>query len=186
MKRIIFISNNPIKFNYFSENVKINNFIFEQKKTETSELQADNNRIIAEFSAQWAAKKLQEPVIKEDVGVYIESLNRFPGPFINSIENKIYAEGFIKLLEGSENRNAYWEYAIAFCEPDKSPISFYTHQRGTISYEKRGNSGFEMDKIFIPEGQTQTTAELLDENKYIRNNSHYKDLKEYLEKLNEQ
>ena len=49
----------------------------EQLPKETPEIQAKTNREVAEFSAQWAANKFGLPVIKEDVGMYIEALGGF-------------------------------------------------------------------------------------------------------------
>lgn len=183
MKGTYFITTNAYKFKKFTEVVHSSSFAVEQLSEETPELQAKTNREVAEFSAEWAANKFNLPVLKEDVGLYIESLDGFPGVYLNQIEKWIKSEGYLKLLGNVNNRAAYWEYAIAYCEPNKKPISFYTHQPGEIATEIKGNSGYFTDKIFIPKGQTKTIAELLDDNTYVRNDNHYKQLLDYLNSL---
>lgn len=180
MKKIYFVTTNNYKFKKFSRALDIKRISLEQLNEETPEIQAANNQEIAAFSAEWAANKFNVPVIKEDVGLYFEALKGFPGPYLNQIEKWIETKGFIKLMMDKKNRSAYWEYALSYCEPEKSPITFYTHQKGSIAIEARGKSGWYADKIFIPEGQNKTIAELLDENKYIRNENHYIQLRKYL------
>lgn len=180
MKKIYFVTTNNYKFQKFSQALDVESIELEQLSEETPEIQAANNQEIAAFSAEWAANKFNLTVIKEDVGLYFEVLKGFPGPYLNQIEKWIETDGFINVMAGKENRLAYWEYAISYCEPNKSPVTFYTHQKGSIATEARGKSGYYADKIFIPEGQDKTIAELLDENKYIRNENHYSQLKKYL------
>ena len=60
-------------------------------------------------------------------------------------------------------------------KPDQS-----THT-GSIALEAEGVGGWYADKIFIPDGETKTIAQLLDEKTYQRNQDHYKKLVEYLQ-----
>jgi XTP/dITP diphosphohydrolase len=182
MKKIYFITTNDYKFKKFSEAIKLDKIEIVQLKEETPEIQAENNRKVAEFSVKWAADKFNRPVIKEDVGMYIEALNGFPGPYLEHVEKQLKTAGFLRLLNGMKDRSAYWEYAIAFCEPSKEPKSFYTQHKGTIAKEARGKSGWYADKIFILEGKNKTVSELLDANEYVRNDKHYQELKKYLQK----
>lgn len=180
MKKIYFVTTNSYKFRKFSQALDIPTIALEQLSEETPEIQAENNRKITAFSAEWAANKFNVPVLKEDVGLYIEALKGFPGPYLNQVEKWIGVEGFIKLMQGKQDRFAYWEYAISYCEPQQSAVTFYTHQKGSIARAARGKSGWYADKIFIPEGQDKTVAELLDEGKYMRNEEHYRQLKDFL------
>lgn len=63
------------------------------------EIQDTNIENIATKSALMAAKILNQPVIKTDVGFEIEALNGFPGAFGKYIFNQIGIEGILKLLE---------------------------------------------------------------------------------------
>jgi XTP/dITP diphosphohydrolase len=160
MKQIYFITTNNYKFKKFSESVNVSGIEVTQLAKETPEIQANNNREVAEFSAQWAANEFNCPVIKEDVGLHIDFLEGFPGVYLSSIEKQLKTEGFIKLLTEVEDRRAHWEYAIAYCEPGKKPISFYIQHEGMIATEAKGSSGWYVDKLFIPKGNNKTISEL--------------------------
>jgi XTP/dITP diphosphohydrolase len=112
--------------------------------------------------------------------MYIRALSGFPGPYLADVEKQIKSEGYLKLLSEVTDRSAYWEYAIAYCEPGKEPVSFSTRYEGSIAYGVRGESGWYTDKVFVPAESTYTIAELLDRKEYVRDVGHYEQLKEYL------
>ncbi|HEY1645967.1 MAG TPA: non-canonical purine NTP pyrophosphatase [Candidatus Saccharimonadales bacterium] len=177
---IYFITTNEFKFKSFIEAIKLDTYDIERLAIETPEIQADNNRAVATYSAEWAANTHNRPVITEDVGMYIKALNGFPGPFLSQAEKKLGAEGFLTLLENKRDREAYWEYAVAYCEPGKKPVSFHAIQKGSITKVQVGTVGWPMGKIFVQEGQTETISLLLEKEAYVRNNSHYTQLRDYL------
>lgn len=183
MKKIYFVTTNTYKFNRFSEAIRLKNIRFQQLSLETPEVQASNNRIVAEFSAAWAAQKIGHTVIKEDIGMYIHALGGFPGPYLSEVEKQIKTDGFLRLMNGVTDRSAYWEYAVACCDPGKKPVSFYTQHKGTIAFEARGKSGWHADKIFVLGEGNLAIAELLDAKKYVRNQKHYHDLAQYIQNL---
>lgn len=177
---IYFITTNEFKFKSFTEAIHLDNYEVKRLAVETPEIQADNNRAVAEYSAEWAANMHKHRVISEDVGMYVRALNGFPGPFLSQAEKQLGAEGFLTLLQDKEDRTAYWEYAVAYCEPGKKPVSFHAIQEGTIITEQVGTVGWPMGKIFKQNGQTKTISELLESETYVRNNSHYEMLRDYL------
>jgi len=181
MKHIYFVTQNNYKFQKFQETMGQTNIQFEQLPIATPEIQAENNRQVAEYSAQWAANEQQHPVICEDVGLYIKAYGGFPGPYLSQIEKWLKTPGFLKLMKDQADRTSYWEYAVAYCEPGKQPLSFHTILTGNIAVEAKGSDGWYADKIFVPDGGTKTIAELLDEKTYRRNRDHYEKLFEYLE-----
>lgn len=62
-------------------------------------------------------------------------------------------------LEGKENRRAQFRTAISLILDGKEYL-FEGVIKGEIIKEKRGNSGFGYDPVFIPEGYDRTFAEL--------------------------
>ena len=60
MNRISFITTNNFKFKHFTDRVKLKHISFDQLSVETPEIQATNNREVAEFSAKWAADKFMD------------------------------------------------------------------------------------------------------------------------------
>ena len=180
MKKIYFVTTNNYKFQKCRTYFESENLDIVQLSIETPEIQAADNKTVAEYSAKWAADKYRTPVLKEDIGLYIEALSGFPGPYLNHVEKWIDTAGFLSLMANKENRNAYWEFCIAYCEPSEKPVSFSTFPNGTIAHEAKGSGGWIADKVFIPMGNLQTIAELLDEKKFKRDQSHYRALKDYL------
>lgn len=101
----------------------------------------------------------------DDTGLEVEALHGAPGVY-----SARYAGGeghnaeanMLKLLhemEGKENRKAQFRTAISLILDGKQYL-FEGVIKGEIIKEKRGNSGFGYDPIFVPEGYSQTFAEL--------------------------
>ena len=133
-------------------------FNVEQIKMDIPELQLDEIEEVAKNSCKYASDKLKKNVIKNDSGLCIEALNGFPGPYTHYVDDKIGEDGILKLLEGVENRKAYFKECIAYCEYGKEPVVFTAITNGTIAKEKQGQYGWSWDFIFIPDGETKTLA----------------------------
>ena len=69
-----------------------------------------------------------------------------------------------KEMEGKENRRAQFRTAICLIEGGKETL-FEGIVKGEIIREKRGGSGFGYDPVFVPEGYTETFAEMGNEEK---------------------
>jgi XTP/dITP diphosphohydrolase len=179
MRHIYFITTNDYKFERFTKTAGLAGAQVLQLREATPEIQGANNQEIAEFSTKWAADTFKHPVLKEDVGLYIDAYEGFPGPYLAHVEKQPKTDGFLKLLAGVKDRSAHWEYAIAYCEPGKEPVSFSTQYKGSIATAARGKGGWYADKLFVPEGQQKTIAELLDAETYERDEHHYALLRDY-------
>lgn len=101
----------------------------------------------------------------DDTGLEVEALDGAPGVY-----SARYAGGeghdaqanMLKLLremEGKENRKAQFRTAISLILDGKQYL-FEGVIKGEIIKEKRGDSGFGYDPIFVPEDYSQTFAEL--------------------------
>ena len=155
-----------------------------QKKIYCPEIQDNNIENVSKFSAKYAANELQTPVIKNDSGLIIDALNGFPGPYTAYVEDTLTEDGILKLMQGKENRKAYFVEVISYCEPNKEPISFVSKTEGTIALEKRGEFGWSYDRIFIPIGEIKTLAEFNDDERWrFWSDDAYLQLKEFLENL---
>ena len=150
-------------------------------KMDTIEIQADTTEEVAKYSAKWASEKLKCDVLKNDSGLYIEALNGFPGVYTRYADETIGEDGVLKLLEGVENRKAYFIEVLAYCEYGKEPVTFTAYTRGTIAKEKRGEYGWSWDFIFIPEGETKTLGCFPDEERFsFWGHDAYEKLADYL------
>lgn len=124
------------------------------------EIQSENLEEIAVFSAQKGWENQEKPLFVEDAGLFIEELKGFPGPYSSYVFKTISNEGILKLMSQSENRKAYFQSVIAFCNGKKT-ATFKGEVKGKISREIQGNYGFGFDPIFIPnEGDGRTFGEM--------------------------
>ena len=100
----------------------------------------------------------------DDTGLEVEALGGAPGVY-----SARYAEGghdseanMLKLLhnlEEIENRKAQFRTVFALIIDGKEHL-FEGIVKGEIIKNKRGTSGFGYDPIFVPEGYSQTFAEM--------------------------
>jgi XTP/dITP diphosphohydrolase len=105
----------------------------------------------------------------EDTGLEVEVLNGEPG-----VKSARYAGGersfeknidkLLGKLENKENRNAQFKTVVCLIENGKQKI-FEGTCKGTIIAQRRGDSGFGYDPVFIPDGSTKTFAEMSMEEK---------------------
>lgn len=122
------------------------------------EIRSDEVEEIALEAARSLFKKIKKPLIVEDSGIFIPSLNNFPGAYSAWVFKKMGNRGILKLLENSKDRSAYFKSCIAFSNGKTEKI-FCGEVRGTISKRETGDKGFGYDPIFVPENETQTFAE---------------------------
>jgi XTP/dITP diphosphohydrolase len=109
------------------------------------------------------------PTFADDTGLEIESLNGEPG--VRSAryagDSKEMNQNILKvlrLLENMPNRKARFRTVIALIV-DGREFTFEGVVGGTITSEKRGAAGFGYDPVFIPDGYSQTFAEMSPEEK---------------------
>ncbi len=130
------------------------------------EIQSDNLEDIAIIGAKSAAKKLGRPVVVEDAGLFIDSLNGFPGPYSSYVFKTLGINGILKLMSGIENRRAKFVSVVAYCDPSGMCHVFKGIVWGKISLNPRGSGGFGFDPIFEPDNcKGLTYAELSFERK---------------------
>ena len=134
-------------------------------KTTLEEIQSNNLNDIAEKKAINAYDLIQKPVIIEDDGLFINSLNGFPGPYSSYVYDTIGNKGIMDLLENSKVRDAKFVSIIAYCDSDCDVKLFESSIPGKIStIIEKGGWGY--DPIFIPDGESKTYANVSDKDKF--------------------
>ncbi len=178
---ILFATSNKNKFNEAAQMLKAEGIDLKQYSFSYNEIRSDSLEEIARDAITAAYKRCKLPVFVEDSGLFIESLSGFPGAYSSWALNKIGLDGILKLMEGKDNRSAYFEACIAYRD-GYDVVTFRGKCPGRISEEARGEDGFGYDSIFIPEGEHQTFAESIE----LKNKlSHrYKSLLEFSKSLN--
>lgn len=182
MKTVTYVTSNWAKIASAKHALEPLGFEVENVKMETPEIQADDVEEVAKYSAKWASEKLNKPVLKNDSGLFVNALKGFPGAYTHYVEDTLGEDGLLKLMEGLEDRTAYFKETIAYCEPGKEPIVFNGITKGRIDVKKSGTYGWSWDFIFIPDGEEKTLGCFEDEKRWdFWSQDAYKKLAEYLE-----
>jgi XTP/dITP diphosphohydrolase len=124
------------------------------------EIQSIDTALVAKSSLEAALLKSTSALVVEDTGLFIGSLNGFPGTYASPTFNTIGTKGILKLLSGITDRSAYFDAAVAYGVPPDKVWVFTGRVHGRISAKEAGGGGFGFDPIFIPEGFNRTFAEM--------------------------
>lgn len=134
------------------------------KPLEITEIQADTALEIAKVKAAEAFKQLGHPLVVDDSEFCIEALGGFPGPYQKYMGEKIGAEGFVKLMQGFDNRRAYFISNLVFVDENGEHHTFSDEPYwGVIADEvdsvERPEAWGPLWRVFIPEGRTMTLSQ---------------------------
>lgn len=179
---LIYVTGNSFKFDVASKVFMNTDIILLQKSLSTPEIQSKDVEEVAMYSADWACRELNQPVIVTDAGFCIEALNGFPGPFIKFVNEWFSVEDYINLMQGKTNRTIIVKDCLAYCHPGKEPVAFIGSYLGTLTDKPGRKSITPIEQLFIPEGYNVPISDISDEEKiaYWGTGEIYKKFKEYL------
>lgn len=128
------------------------------------EPRTDDLQLIARQKVTAAFDLLHKPVVAQDAGFYIHSLNGFPKAFVNFTLETIGVDGILKLVEG-KSRECEFRNCLAYLDADlEEPVLFTSTTTGFLAESARGeipaNAWSSLWLIFTPTGKTQTLAEM--------------------------
>ena len=100
----------------------------------------------------------------DDTGLEVEALNGAPGVYSaryagDAHNSEANMRKLLQDMEGIENRKAQFRTVFALIINGKEHL-FEGIVKGEITTHRCGSSGFGYDPVFIPEGYTQTYAEM--------------------------
>lgn len=106
----------------------------------------------------------QLPVFADDTGLEVEALGGRPGVLSaryagEQKDSRANMQKVIRELQGTTNRNARFRTVIAFVDGVEEKC-FEGIVNGALLTEENGNGGFGYDPIFVPDGYTQTFAQM--------------------------
>jgi XTP/dITP diphosphohydrolase len=176
MLEIVFATGNKHKFDEASSILADAGVSLIQHPLRHREIRSESLEEIARESVEAAFAQVRKPVFVEDSGLFIESLNGFPGAYSAWALQKLGLAGILRLMDGIGDRSASFRACIAFHDGERVH-AFSGECKGRVSGQERGEEGFGYDPIFVPQGQEKTFAE----NITLKNNiSHrYKTLLEF-------
>lgn len=127
-------------------------------KLDIPEIQSIDLDEVITHKAEDTYKKVKKPILVEDISLEIKALNGLPGTFVKFFLQKLGTEGTVGLI-GKSKTDTQVTAAVAIYDGQNLKI-FKGTVRGTLSQKNRGEYGFGFDKVFIPEGYTQTYAQM--------------------------
>ena len=167
-RKLVFATNNAHKLEEVAailgdqvELLSLNDIGCQTDIPETAETLEGN----ALLKSSYIYKNYHLDCFADDTGLEVEALNGAPGVY-----SARYAGGeghdaqanmhkLLHELDGMENRKAQFRTAISLILDGKEYL-FEGVIKGEIIKEKRGDSGFGYDPVFMPEGYDRTFAEL--------------------------
>ncbi len=170
---VLFVSSNKNKFNEAKNILSKNGIKLGFFKSSLMEIQAESIKEIAALKVDEAYRQCHKPVIVEDAGLFVESLNGFPGPFSSYVFKTIGNSGILRLVK--TNRKAKFQSVVAYCDNKYGIVLFDAKVEGKISKNSKGK-GWGYDPIFTPNGQNKTYAMLSNKNEISHR---YKALKKF-------
>ena len=128
---------------------------------ETGKSFKSNSRL----KVQYFRRFINFPVISDDSGICISSLNNKPGIYTARFAKKNggYFKAMkliLKKLKKTKNRNAKFICSLSYKLPSGKIVTKEGKVSGKISYKILGKNGFGFDPIFIPNFSKKTYAEM--------------------------
>ena len=119
------------------------------------------------LKARYVAQRYGCDCFADDTGLEVEALDNAPGVYSaryagTGHDSEANMRKLLREMEGKNNRKARFRTAIALIRKGHEQL-FEGIVNGSITTEKRGDSGFGYDPIFQPEGFEDTFAQLGDD-----------------------
>ncbi len=120
----------------------------------------------AKLKAKYFSKFTKLPVISDDSGLCIKTLNNKPGIYSARWAKKYGSfkkamKLILKKMKNKKNRSATFVCSLCFNLSEKKKFFVVTGKlNGKIAFEMKGKNGFGYDPIFIPSGHKVTFGEM--------------------------
>jgi XTP/dITP diphosphohydrolase len=159
-------TNNQFKIDETIEILKGTKISIVPLKMKIEELQTlDVTRLVKDKLLK-AFSRIGRPLIVEHTGLYIEYMNGFPGGLTQIFWDSLEADKFTEIIGNLKNSKAIAKTTIGYCDGKK--IHFFKGEvKGKITKAPLGKRDFQWDCVFIPEGESETFAEMGDRKNQI-------------------
>jgi len=170
MNEIYFVSHNIYKYSEIKSIVdkRIIDLHLKFCKRNITEIQDQKIEKIAIEKAKFAYNIVKKPIIIEDDGLFINSLNGFPGQYSSYVLKSIGNRGIIRLLKGYRDRSAFFKSVFVYSNGIIVKV-FYGKINGKISSRIK-DDGWGYDPIFIPLNNNKSDTTFAKLNKMNKKN----------------
>lgn len=157
-KDLYFVSSNLNKFREIEPILRQYGIVSQLIEMSIQEIQSESVHRIAESKSNYAFQHLLKPVLIEDDGFYISSLNGFPGQYSSFVYKTLGNQGIMKLMLNKVNRRAYFLSVIAY--NDGHTLKMFSGKTQGMLSKVVDEGGWGFDPIFLPKNTNKTYAEL--------------------------
>ena len=181
--KLTFVTTNHHKFQTLSNSLSSFGINLTNESLETPEIQDSDLIKIVEYSANWAIKEINQPLLVNDFGYFIRALNGFPGPFSKQVIDWFCLEDWQRLLSGLEDRTVVVKWAYALAAPGKKTRSIVFTMKGKLASKPEViDGGNNMQRFYIPEGFEKTYSDLSESErqKYQKSKHSFIDLADFI------
>lgn len=127
----------------------------------------------AREKAEWVFERYQLPCLADDTGLEVTALGGRPGVYSaryagetdKAFQSEANIAKLLKEMSGITDRTARFRTVLAYVDSQGYIRFFEGIVCGKIADSPRGSAGFGYDAVFIPEGYTQSFAEMTPEGK---------------------
>lgn len=123
------------------------------------EIQTNDIKIIAKRKALEAFKRVGRPLFVEHTGLFLPAMGGLPGGLTQVFWDSLEADRFCEVLDPSGDRSVIAKTAVAYCDGRKVHL-FEGEIAGQVPSAPRGDRKFQWDCVFVPNGYSETFAEL--------------------------
>lgn len=147
----------------------LTDYSIEALSLELDEIQGLDPESVMAHKLQQAAQATDlRPLICEDVSLNFAAYHRLPGPLVKwFIEAAPQGDGalLLQMMQGQRDRRAQALCLYALLDTNEEMHYARGEVQGQVATELRGANGFGWDPLFIPEGHSQSFAEMPAETK---------------------
>jgi XTP/dITP diphosphohydrolase len=158
---IRFVSRNPHKLKEASAILASASVSVIPLDIRIEELQTGDSGRLVKDKTMKAFRMVGRPLFVEHTGLYLDHLNGFPGGLTQIFWDSLEADRFAELFGKSATPQVIAKTIIGYTDA-KRFYQFEGEVAGCIAESPRGNRDFQWDCVFIPEGCSETFAEMGD------------------------
>lgn len=123
------------------------------------ELQTEDVQSLVRDKLTKAFEAIGRPLLVEHTGLYLSGLNGLPAGLTQIFWDRLQADRFADLVAGLGDNKVIAKTVLGYCDGRGVHI-FEGAIEGTVPRKPAGPTDFQWDCVFIPNGSTQTFAEM--------------------------
>ncbi|SFZ79053.1 non-canonical purine NTP pyrophosphatase [Chitinimonas taiwanensis] len=123
------------------------------------ELQTEDVDRLVRDKLTKAFEAIGRPLFVEHTGLYLSGLNGLPAGLTQIFWDRLQADRFADLVAGLGDARVTAKTVLGYCDGHKIHL-FEGAIEGTVPRKPAGPTDFQWDCVFVPDGGTQTFAEM--------------------------